>query len=313
MKKLVLFTLLVGNVAYADAVLNQQYVSAAPTTQPQLQSPFNSTQNSAPSQQTPVQQSPSQQPAYQQQQVQPQTNSNPMAIYNSPSQQQAQYNSPYPAPQQQIQPYQNQGYGQQQYADPSQQQQQYSQPQQQGSQWQTRPNIMGQNQVPNQSQGWQTQPTYQQQPQLQAQAPSYPQANYPTNNPTDNSAQQPYQQQPVLQQPAPNYQQPTPPVTTDPNQPFPQTQTLGQQSDQFNESEAEQTWFTNCLKAVTSQTMTPYANAFCSCGWQKFSTSGLDPNILTSQNPADIQKANMILQGISQECLVQVMQQQSSP
>lgn len=78
------------------------------------------------------------------------------------------------------------------------------------------------------------------------------------------------------------------------------------QTPTFND-QAKNAWINNCLKAVKSKNMAAYAPAFCDCGWQKLTTSGLSPSMLTSHNPRDIQKANMVMKGISQVCLMQVM------
>lgn len=316
MKKLALCLLMLGNIAFADTVINQQYVTADSTNQPQTQVAPNTSPNTNSMQQA---QAAQQQPSYQT----PQTANNPTDIYNSPSQTQQGYqtqdqnNSQYAA---ETQACQNQGYGQTQYAplpqSQPQNQPQYQQPMQQpmtqGSQWQTRPQFGTQ----DQSQSWQTQSSYQQPaPQASNYQQPYQAPSYQNSYPTQAQGYQPMQQQqPYQQQPAVNYQQPMPVAN---NAPAPMdTQSNAQMPNASSpvnlasDPEAQQTWYTNCLKAVTSQSMTPYANAFCQCGWQKISTSGLDPNLFTSQNPADIQKANMVLQGISQECLMTVMQQQ---
>lgn len=73
------------------------------------------------------------------------------------------------------------------------------------------------------------------------------------------------------------------------------------------DTQAEQTWFSHCTASVTDTKMMPYAQPFCACGWKKISGGGLDPNLLTSDKPADIQKADQVLQGITQQCLMEVM------
>lgn len=228
-------------------------------------------------------------PAAPQTQPQAQQNNNPMAIYTSPTQNQQmlqvqQNNNQYASQQTQNN---QQSYQRNIYSAPPQTQAYQQQPIQQSDQWQTRAQTMPPQPMPQYQQPMQQAPSYQQ---------SYNQNTYPPL-PQYNQPQQPTQT--VQQQ------------NTEPSQPVAQMNT--QSATGGYDLEAQQAWFNNCLKAVTSKAMTPYANAFCECGWQKLTTSGINPSLLMSKNPTDIQKANAILQGISQECLVEVMRQSPSP
>jgi len=68
-----------------------------------------------------------------------------------------------------------------------------------------------------------------------------------------------------------------------------------------------QVWFKNCLGSIKDPKVKPYAMPFCSCGWKHISNGELPANLLSSSNSQDIAKANKLLQGISQECMVEVM------
>jgi len=73
---------------------------------------------------------------------------------------------------------------------------------------------------------------------------------------------------------------------------------------------AKTQWFKNCLSAVTTKQLAASAKAFCECGWQKISHGGISANLFSSANPADIKHANVLLQNISQACLIQVVKGQ---
>lgn len=296
MKKLIWISLACVGTAFANQpVVNQQFVMATPSSQPKLQQPFNSQTNSrlANSNVRKIQK-------------------NPMNIYVKPKTQQAQSEPHRYAQQQQEKPYQGQPYQNNSYNNP--QQNAYdanNQPQQpQGQQ--------------NQSMQWQSRPNTQQPAQKNYQRPY--QNQYHNNYPTQRPPQQ-YERNTAptnahntapanTSTTAPTAPRYTVPENVPANSAAPAHSTAPQginnstpskSSSPYNNT-AKTEWFKNCLSAVTTKQLASSARAFCECGWQKISQGGIDPKLFTSTNPADIQRANVLLQNISQACLMQVVQ-----
>jgi len=71
-------------------------------------------------------------------------------------------------------------------------------------------------------------------------------------------------------------------------------------------AKAKKNWFKHCLSSVKNPSMQSKAFAFCNCGWQHISKGELPASYLASEDPQTIQKANKILNAISQQCLVRV-------
>lgn len=69
----------------------------------------------------------------------------------------------------------------------------------------------------------------------------------------------------------------------------------------------KQAWFNSCLPAVSDKRVSSFAQEFCGCGWQHISSGELSPGLLASTLPQDTKNRGVILQTISQQCMVQIM------
>lgn len=133
--------------------------------------------------------------------------------------------------------------------------------------------------------------------------------------PTPNTQAAPQTSQQLLQHALAQQQQQQPtanqtPATTTASNSIPttaaNTQSAPSNPSGFTEDE-KQAWFSSCTKAVQNRQVTQYAQEFCQCGWDHISSGSLTPQMLMNNDQKDAQLRGMILKGISQQCIVQVM------